>query len=332
MYIGVIYNSTKVVPLGREIEKLADSEIWDTAVAVKSALEKKGHQVDLVTFEADQVEELCKYEWIFNLAETIYGFPFADYQIAEIMEGLGIPFTGSGSATLRTCLYKSATKTQIQNHGIRTPRYEMVDPGDTVKTNLAFPLIVKPDHEDGGIGIKSDSVVQSMPELVRKISEIHQIYGQAALLEEFIDGRDITVSIIGNGDDLTVFPLSEIIFSDDYLGPRILTFEEKWVEESPAYQKSVARCPCSMDEKSQAEINNIAIRLFKILGCRDYAIVDFRLKGDEPYVIEVNPNPCINPINSGFITEGAVYGFSYDEIINEILKRSMLRCKIVLDR
>ena len=152
MFIGVIYSSNNAVPPGREIEKLADSEIWDTAVAVKSALEKKGHQVDLVRFEPKQVEELRKYEWIFNLAETIFGFPLADYQIAEIMEDLGIPFTGSGSATLRTCLYKSTAKTEIQTHGFRTPRYEMVERGDNVKTNLAFPLIVKPDHEDGGIG------------------------------------------------------------------------------------------------------------------------------------------------------------------------------------
>ena len=332
MFIGVIYSSTNAVPPGREIEKLADSEIRDTAVAAKSALEKKGHQVDLVPFEANQVEGLGKYEWIFNLAETTLGFPLAEYEVALKMEELGIPFTGSGSETLLTCVHKSSAKTKIQKYGIRTPRFQKVNPGEKIKTRLEFPLIVKPDHEDGSIGIKNDSVVQSMPELTRKISEIHQVYEQAALVEEFIDGRDITVSLIGNGNDLTVLPLSEIIFSEDYVGPKILTFEEKWVAESQAYQKSVSQCPCSLEESSQAEIKTIATKLFNIFGCRDYAVVDFRLKGDIPYVIEINPNPCINPINSGFITAGAVYGFNYDEIIIEILNHSMLSRNKVPER
>ena len=324
MYIGVIYSVTNSVSLGREIEELADSEIWDTAVAVKSVLEKKGHQVDLVPFEASQVECLGKYEWIFNLAETVRGFPLAEYEVAVKLEELGIPFTGCGSETLLACVHKSSAKTQIQKYGILTPRFQKVNPGEKIETRLEFPLIVKPDHEDGSIGIKNDSVVQSMAELTRKISEIHHDYEQAALIEEFIDGRDITASLIGNGDNLTVLPLSEIIFSEDYVGPKILTFEEKWVAESQAYQKSVSQCPCSLEESSRAEINTIAKKLFNIFGCRDYAIVDFRLKGDIPYVIEVNPNPCINPINSGFITAGAVYGFNYDEIIIEILNHSML--------
>jgi D-alanine-D-alanine ligase len=332
MRIGVVYCSTNIVTPGREIEKLADYESWDTAVAVKSSLEKWGHQVDLVDFDANRVGELSKYEWIFNLAETICGFPLADYQTAELIEGSGIPYTGCGPANLWACVNKSVAKTQIQKSGICTPGFELVNPGDPIKTGLVFPLIVKPHHEDGGIGIMSDSVVQSMPELVRKVSEIHQVYQQAALVEEFIDGRDITASIIGNGNNLTVFPLSEIVFSDDFVGPRILTFEEKWVEGSQAYQKSFVECPCILDDNSQTEIKMIATRLFRSLGCRDYAIVDFRLKGDKPYVIEVNPNPCINPVDSAFITAGAAYGYSYDEVINEILKCSILRSKIVADR
>jgi D-alanine-D-alanine ligase len=332
MYIGVLYCSDDVIIPGREIEKLADYEITDTAAAVKSALEKKGHQVKLVKFDSNQVAELCKYEGIFNLTESICGFQFAEVHIAKILEDLGVPFTGSGSAALWTCLYKSAAKTLLKKYGIRTPRFETVNPGEKVKTNLEFPLIVKPDHEDGGIGIKSDSVVQSMPELVRKITEIHQVYRQAALVEEFIDGRDIKASIIGNGDDLTVFPLSEIVFSDDYVGPRILTFEEKWVEESQAFQQSASHCPCVLEDVIQDEIKMMAITAFRILECRDYAIVEFRLEGDMPYLIEVNPNPCINPVYTGFILAGEAYGFNYDEIINKILMHSMGKNKMVLER
>jgi len=324
MYIGVIYSSTNSVMQGREKEKLADDEILDTAVAVKSALEKKGHQVELVTFEPNQTEGFSQYEWIFNLAETIRGFPLAEYEVAVKLEELGIPFTGSGSETLLTCVHKSSAKTLIQKYGILTPQFQKVNPGEKIKTGLEFPLIVKPDHEDGSIGIKDDSVVYSIPELTRKVSEIHQVYEQAALVEEFIEGRDISASLIGNGKDLAVLPLSEIVFSEDYIGPKILTFEEKWDAESQAYQKSVSQCPCSLEESSQTEIKKIAKKVFNIFGCRDYALVDFRLKGDIPYVIEVNPNPCINPINSGFITAGAVYGFDYDEIISEILNQSML--------
>ena len=327
MYIAVIYCSTSVVVPGREIEKLADCEIGDTAAAVKSALENGGHRVDLVRFDPQQAKELCKYEWIFNLAESICGSSLTDHQVAAMMEEMGIPFTGSGSATLRTCLYKSSAKAHLQKYGIRTPRFETVNPGDKANTKLEFPLIVKPDHEDGSIGIQADSVVQSVAELVRKIEEIHLVYGETALIEEYIDGREITASVIGNGDNIIVFPLSEITFSDDYVGPRILTYEEKWVEESQAFKKSAAHCPCTLDEWIQGDIKSVAGEVVKILECRDYTRVDLRLKGDRPYVIEVNPNPCINPIETGYIRAGNAYGLSYDEIINDILRHSILRGK-----
>ena len=148
----------------------------ETAIAVKSALEKRGHWIELVNLDPSRIEDLCRFEWIFNLSETIYGFPLAGCEIAELMESLGIHFTGAGSESIKICENKAAAKIIISKYGVRTPLFEVFSQDDRIETGLAFPLIVKPLHEDGSIGITFDSVVGYGQEMVSKVSEIHRLY------------------------------------------------------------------------------------------------------------------------------------------------------------
>lgn len=321
--IGIIYCTSQMMVKGREFEKIADCEVIEVANAVRDVLQGRGYSVQLIDLNAVQISELSHFDWIINLAETIYGFPFADYEIAEQMERLSINFTGSGSQALKSCLDKGVTKDRLVQYGINTPVYDIFYPGEPVcGTKCSYPVMVKPVHEDGSIGISNDSIAWNDNELLIQVQKTHQVYHQAALVEEFIDGRDITVSILGNGDEAVALPLSEIVYPSQF-GSRFLTFEAKWLPGTLEYQTSNAVCPCVLDPTVEMKIKQTALAAYRIMGCRDYARVDFRLKGDVPFVLEVNPNPCINPDDSGFVRCGKAAGFRFADLIHQILELSV---------
>lgn len=320
--VGIIYATSTKSAQGREEEKMADCEVIEVAQAVQSALASQGIRTDSVNLAMTPIENLRQYDWIFNLSETIYGFSLTDDQVAEAMEKLGIGFTGSGSRTLKACRDKALTKNELSHNGILTPAYEVYPPGAQIQNRLRFPLIAKPLYEDGSFGITKDSLSHDPKELSHSVTRIHDLYHQPALVEEYIDGRDITVSILGNGNDPVVLPLSETVYVD-HGGPHFLTFQAKWVPGTDEYETSASRCPAQIDTEVGSAIAEFAVRACRIMGCRDYTRVDFRLRGKIPYVLEVNPNPCINPCDSGFVRSGKAGGYSYDALINTILEQSI---------
>jgi D-alanine-D-alanine ligase len=159
-------------------------------------------------------------------------------------------------------------------------------------------------------------------ELKQQVEKIHAVYCQAALVEEYIEGRDISASVIGNGSDAIVLPLSEIVYTD-YSGPKMLSFISKWSSDPCDYVGITVECPCALNPKTQAMINEIALRATRVMGCRDYTRVDFRLRGNTPLVLEVNANPCLNPDNAGFILSANACGYSYEDIVAKILEDSI---------
>jgi D-alanine-D-alanine ligase len=320
--IGIIFCTSTQSAAGREHEKLADCEVIEVAYAVQAALQMQGYHAELIDLNPDRIDELCRFDWVFNLAETIYGFPLADFQVAHKLEKYNIKFTGSGSQTLRTCLDKTLTKCELLKNGIGTPAFEIFHPGKLILNLLRYPLFVKPVHEDGSIGIDNHAIVRNEAELVKQVEKIHQLYNQAALVEQYIDGRDITASVIGNGDQAVVLPLSEVLYQEQ-VGPKYLTFNAKWMTETGDYQFSRARCPCNVSPQTEALIKEIALRAYHAMECRDYARVDFRLHGKNPYVLEVNPNPCINPDDSGFVRSGKAAGYSYTDLVLKILENAV---------
>ena len=207
-----------------------------------------------------------------------------------------------------------------------TPAYEVIKPGEPVETSSDFPLFVKPLELESHIGVSSDSVVCTPTELKAKVSEIHRLYKQPALVEEYIEGRDISAALLGNGAALQVLPLSEIVFFEGFLGPKIQTYEASWVEGSTAYINHKAVCPCKLNDRMWDLLTEMARTSYNALGCWDYARVDFRLDGEKPYVLEVNPNPCLYPEIAGFIVASLVAGMDYSTAIHKILESAMQRC------
>jgi D-alanine-D-alanine ligase len=319
--VGIIYSTSEVSAAGREIERYADCEVIEVAHAVQSALNQHGLQVELVDLDPDRIADLCKYDFVFNLAETIYGFPLADYEVAEKLEALNIQFTGSGSGSLKACLNKAFTKSELQKHAILTPAFELYFPGERVRTRLNFPVIVKPVHEDGSFGITSDSVCWNDLDLERQVANTHRLYLQAALVEEFIEGRDVSAAILGNGASAICLPLSEIIYHEENID-KFLTFDAKWSGESLSFRSSIGHCPCQLEPDVQAEIQRVALQAFRIMNCRDYARSDFRIRGKEVFILEVNSNPCLNPADTSYVRCGKAQGYDYNDLIYQILRCS----------
>ncbi len=329
MYVGILYLVPEHISPERVYQQLSDAEPAATGWEIKTALEERGHSTELVLLNNTPFEQLKKYDWLFNLTENVFGFPLNESDIALKLEELAIPFTGAGSQALRLCGDKPLAKAELVRLGIPTPGYEVFHPDQKIDTNLQFPLFVKPAYEDASIGIQHDSVVYHPSDMVRKVNEIFQQFEEPALVEEYIDGRDIEISILGNGNTLKVLPPYECVYLDTYIGPKILTFETKWDANSLAYQNTEAVCPAKLTDNQLCQAMEISSKVFRALGCRDYARIDFRLRDQELYVLDVNPNPCISETDSGFTVSGKAAGYSYPALVEEILKQSFLNQRFI---
>lgn len=262
---------------------------------------------------------------IFNLTESVDGNAQMESHIAAMFDILEVSYTGNSSLALGNCLFKQQAKRILIGSGITTPNYEVIkyhSNNYTVSTDLKFPLIVKLLREDASIGISELSIVNSKKELMNRVKYLLSNFKQDLLLEEYIEGRELNVSILDN----KVLPISEI----DFKGlpkelPKIITYEAKWSPESDYYKFTNPVCPATLPKRIANKISAVALKAFKELDCRDYARVDIRLSKDNvPYVIEINPNPDISP-DSGFARSAAAAGIGYDELINKLIELSIGR-------
>jgi D-alanine-D-alanine ligase len=222
------------------------------------------------------------------------------------------------------CLNKMRTKQILVANGVVTPKYQVFSSASQhLNPELRFPLFVKPVQEDASVGITNESHVNNKLELLKRVEYVTTHYNQPALVEEYIDGREINVAVMGNGPKAEPLPVSEILF-DLKDGPNIVNYDAKWVEDSPAYKGTVGICPADLPSNVEAAVKKAALDTYRIMGCHDYARVDFRLREGIPYVLEVNPNPGINR-DSGFPRSCAKAGFEYEEMIERILRFALER-------
>jgi D-alanine-D-alanine ligase len=318
MKVGILYNLPGEGSSRTDSEMTAELEVLETVEGIKVSLGKSGYEAIPLQCTPESLEAITGCDAIFNLAEGFGNNLKAEPQVAGMLELLKIPYTGSPPEALELCRNKFLSKLVLEREGIPSPRFQLFrNAGDPFR--LDFPVIVKPAMEDASIGITADSVARSEKALRRNIHRILKTYNQPALVEEYIPGREINASLIMDGKQARVLPLSEIIFEFPQGASHILGFEAKWVEESPLFQRSIPACPAKLDSKTEAKIANLARKACSVLGVKGYARVDFRLQGDKPFVIEVNPNPCINPRNSGFARSAAADGVDYAHLIGKIL-------------
>lgn len=306
-----------------EIERSLATAGYSTSVA--ALVDAEDHVASLENF----LRELKEAEgaMIFNLCEAAFDSSAYEMHITALLELYGLSFTGSGPFTLALALDKGMSKDVLTARGITTPAYSVFESGPTALNGLSFPLIVKPLREDASVGIDSGSVVHSIGELRERVEFVVANYGQPVIVEEYIAGREINISIIGNGSTRRALPLSEISFEgfpEDL--PKICCYEAKWVTESRLYQKTVPVCPASVDEPLRAALVTVALKAYDVMGCRDYARVDTRVGEDgRVYVIEVNPNPDISS-DAGFARAARAAGMDYAALVAEIVRVAEERC------
>jgi len=302
----------------------------DDAFSVMNVLKELGHEVLQYYVDLDLFETLRNnkknIDMVFNLCDDgFFSDPTLEPHLPAILDILGIPYTGSGYLTLAMCLNKARAKKILMYHKIPTPKFQVFENSkENIKKGLRFPLIVKPVREDASIGIRDDSVVKDEKELRKKISDIIAKYKQPALVEEFIEGREFNVGIVGN----EVLPISEITF--DGLPkdkPRIVNYNAKWKENTIDYKETKRSCPAKIDEKLKRKLINLALKASRLMMCEDYYRVDFRVdKENNPYVLEINPNPDISE-DAGLAAMAKAKGYTYKELIAKIIESALSRWK-----
>ncbi len=329
--VAITYNLKKTPPKGLPEDFYAEFDNEDTINSIKRALEKGGFRV--IKIEADEKAYLKfkKYrpDFVFNMAEGLRG-KNRESHIPAMLEVLEIPYTGSDPSTLSIGLNKAMTKEILMHNKIPTAPFQVFyKPDEKLSRKVSFPMIVKPLYEGSSKGIKNDSVVRNEKELRKKLSEVIGIYEQPALVENFLDGREFTVAVIGN-EDPVVLPIRELVFDDLPEGANpIYSYEAKWVWDTPEHPIHIGVCPAKIPNHTKRRIEKIALETYKALGCRDLCRIDIRLgKRNRPYILEVNPLPGIppRPEDHGCLP-GIWYSMNlqYEQLINTVMYHAMKR-------
>lgn len=303
MRVAVIYNMPE--HFRDEREHIAQKEPYETAMAVVEELKALGHRAEAIKVSWD-FSYINSFDVAFNLAEGI-GDEGEEHIVPEMLE---IPCTGSTGDVIKLCNNKIETKRVLKTKDLRVP--ELWEPEKVI-----FPAIVKPAKEHGSIGINDSSIVHNPEELKKAIEQIKKVYKQEAICEEYIDGREISAAILGD----RIIALSEILFKPPY---KILTYDAKWLEDSESYKKTEPVCPAILDKELEERIKREALKAYSALGIRDYGRIDLRIN-EEVYVIDVNPNPCISPEDSGFARALRAANIDYRDFVAMITSSAIER-------
>jgi D-alanine-D-alanine ligase len=343
-------------PSSRPDDEFAE---WDSATTIDAVADALSALGTVVRLEATpdfperlRAERARGLDIVFNIAEGMGGAN-REAHVPAICEFFGVPYSGSDPFTLSLCLDKARTKEVLAYHGVPTAPFALVrDVGDLgaltagkreggsgkrgANGRLAasqshfphppsrFPLFVKPVHEGSSKGITEKNFCETPEELERQVAFLLETYRQPVLVEEFLPGREFTCAVLGNGARARVLPIVGINFGALPSGALpVYGFEAKWLWDRPENPLEMFECPAVVDDAMRRAIEDVTLRAYGALGCRDWSRVDVRLDADGvPNVVEVNPLPGILPDpadNSCFPKAARAAGMSYDQLIQSCL-------------
>ncbi len=261
---------------------------------------------------------------VFNLFEGLADDGATEAHVAGILEWAGVPFTGSPYQTLSLGRSKHLAKHLLRGAGLPTPDFFAVEEAPAPPCPLDWPVIVKPALQDASVGLDQGSVVTTQHDLNERVASLLDAYGPPVLVEEFIRGREMNVAVI-EAPDLRVLPPSEILFiADDPAYWPIVTYDAKWKPGTPDYEATPPRYPADVTPRLCARLESLSRKAFRLLGCRDYARVDFRVRAGRPYILEVNPNPDFSPsagLAGGLISAGLTHEHFTLQLVEAALAR-----------
>lgn len=308
------------------------ADVENAARDVAGALGARGYAVEMLAVPPEPLRAAAVVaevvarapDLVFNLCESLAGDARHEAVLPSLFELCGVRYTGSGPHALSTALRKDRTKALLRAHGVPTPA-GFVSDGKLRRELPRFPLIVKPAREDASTGIWLRSVVATLPELRARVAEVRARYRQPALVEEFVAGRELYVSLVGNGATLTALPMHEVDFGEMPRGaPHIVTYDGKWEPSSPEY-KGTRPIKAELSDGLRARCAEAARAAFAALELADYARVDVRLAADgTPYIIDVNPN-CDLSDGAGVSRAARFGGIAYPDLIERVVAAALTR-------
>lgn len=329
----VLYNCDyDPVPPKRGVAGRDRSEVARAAFDVKDAVAAAGFEASIMGAAGPDlptvIEKLRRQapDLVFNLTESLAQDSAHEIVMPAVLDMLGIPYTGSGSLALGNCLHKPRTKDILRSRGVPTPASCTVERArDAAGVDLPYPLFIKLAREDASVGIRDDNVVHDRRSLVRRVRAMLDEFQQPVLIERYIEGREVYVTLLGN-ERVQPLPFHEIDFSQLPPGrPRIVGYAAKWDENSVEYAGTTPVPVKDLAAGLRASIERTAIAAFRALDLRDYARVDLRVAEDgTPYVIDVNPNCDISP-DAGVARAARAAGMTYPQLIGRI-------CEIAWER
>lgn len=347
MHVALLANLKQNAPSWEGIspDRWDDLDSEETIQSITAALESHGHRVTFAEGDITLADRLRaeRPDICFNICEGHFG-DSREAHVPSLLEMLRIPYTGSGVLTMALTLDKPMTKRVLTYHSLPTPPFQTFERvNEPLDPDMRFPLFVKPSREGTGMGISAESIVSSEAELRRQLRRLFDRYDQPVLAEKYIEGREITVGVIGNLTSPVAWRLPE----DDH-APRIsrgLSFlpplevdmarypaEEKGIYTSRIKTELVHTfhylCPAPLTAEQVEELNWLTAATFRVTGCVDVARIDFRLDANDnnkPYILEINPLPGLNPEYSDLCIEARAAGWSYEELVNRILDEAIAR-------
>ena len=350
MRIALLANLKKNAPTwpGMSPDLWDDLDSEETIQAIMQAIASGGHDVTFLEGDASLFETLPKVkpDICFNICEGHHG-DGREAHVPAMLEMLRIPYTGSQVLTLALALDKPMTKRVLTYHGLPTPPFQVFERvAEPLEPQLSFPVFVKPSREGTGMGVSADSIARNENQLQVQLRRLFERYDQPALVERYIEGREVTMGLVGNLRSPVAWRVP-----DDEAAPRIMKGLHFFpalevdmaaypVEEAGIYTSRIKvemahefqyLCPAPLTDHQVDELNWLSASVFRVTGCLDVARVDFRLDasdGDRPYILEVNPLPGLNPGYSDLCIEAAADGWSYEELINEILDLAIERYEL----
>jgi D-alanine-D-alanine ligase len=323
-----------------------------TIEAIASALRSLGYEVVLLGDGRALIEKLLEQppDFVFNFAEGHGVSRSREARVPAVLEMLGIPYTGSDPLTMAVTLDKDCARRLVASTGIAVPNAVVIAPGESGSVNgvldaahgsnmsyfgrtpcrssvagLTFPVIVKPAWEGSSKGIRRNCLAHSPHGLTEAVTRLHAEQRQPVLVEEYIQGDELTVGVLGN-EHPRVIGIMRVVPKE-----RVEHFIYS-LEVKRDYKNQVRyECPAALDKTVADRVGESALAIHRVLGCRDVSRVDFRLRDGVPYFLEVNPLPGLNPADSDLVIMSRLLGWSYEKLIVSILNSALARCGIRSD-
>jgi D-alanine-D-alanine ligase len=332
MKIAVVFDTAFTGLEHDDFQEELEAEVPEAEYEVAEALMENGHEVHLIGFHdnlrrlLDRLEDFDP-DFVFNATESYMGKARYDYAVTALLEMKGYRYSGSPPEALLLARDKATSKKILSFHSVNVPRFAVYAPGDKVELakEMAFPIIVKPTHEDASVGISQSSVVTDVESLQERVDFIHRNLYQPAIAEEMVDGRELYVGILGNRR-LQVLPVVEITFDKiQEVAKKIATYNAKWdleYRERWGIKNIFAR---RIGKAAMEEIVRASKLAYTALGLRDYGRIDIRLTREQKvYVLEVNPNPYI-AFGEDMANAAERDGLDYYKFIERIVREALSR-------